>query len=289
MFNQNPSLPPAVDSQNQYVKWLFALPALAAIAYAGAQSYMSITGILFSLGFVFISRIDLEFVQWKLLRTVFVVLMGWLLLINAIPGMTFFYISKDTALGELSAPETVGVGISVAIIICTLLPNIIARDKPGWRVTLNKESGMVITQKLNPAYMANWTLQLAIGTAFFALLAGFAMNVIAVEPKLPERFEWWQGVMLIKIVAFECLFRGELQKTLKSQLGAFSVFIAAVVGATVFGSGVSLEYFGFLCIIGLGCGMAYHITDNLMAPIFVAFIVTSVQFFFFTYPYTLVG
>lgn len=103
-------------------------------------------------------------------------------------------------------------------------------------------------------------------------------------------FAWAWANLLFTCVAEEMLFRGFVQRHLLSLTGkeaykiSIVIFVGILFGLAHFAGGTT--YVILASVAGIGYGYAYYRTGRIESAILTHFLLNSVHFVFFTYPFT---
>ena len=123
------------------------------------------------------------------------------------------------------------------------------------------------------------------------LLFAVPVGYLALDVKYHQSIWIWAFInLLITCVAEEAFFRGIIQHHLMQRLTAltkYAVPVAVMVTAFLFGLAHfagGIQYIIIATIAGIGYGIIYAKTRNLLDSILVHFLANLVHFIFFTYP-----
>lgn len=211
----------------------------------------------------------------KPVSSVFVVVLTLLLFVHRVPGFNNIKVWDAKQLSSDSAPFTLFLNF----------------DKPLFAVLLLLFSGSRLTLKSTwPRYVASVFSSL-LSLICILVPVGIATRFITFDPKFTADYLLWAvNNLLVVCVGEEVFFRGYIQSTLCRLcsrwiygewvgLALTSVFF----GVAHFAGGVA--YVALASLAGFFYGLAYKHTKTIEAPILVHFLLNSVHFLLFSYPY----
>lgn len=127
-------------------------------------------------------------------------------------------------------------------------------------------------------------------TICLSLLLAVGMGYIKLDVTFtPAYFAWAWANLFFTCVAEEMLFRGFAQKHLSalSDKGLYKIgiviFVGILFGLAHFAGGTT--YVILASVAGIGYGYAYHVTGRIESAILTHFLLNSIHFFLFTYPF----
>ena len=166
-------------------------------------------------------------------------------------------------------------------------------DKPLFGVLFLIFYGKQITfQSSKRQFVASITNSL-LPLLAIVITIGISIDFIVFDPKIgSEYLIWAANNLLLVCVSEEIFFRGFLQRELCALLSRwkYGEWLAVIAAAILFGiahfSG-GLGYVMLSIIAGFFYGLSFKQTKTIESPILVHFLLNSVHFLFFSYPYYL--
>jgi len=138
--------------------------------------------------------------------------------------------------------------------------------------------------------LARRSYGVVIAAVLLTLPPAWALGYAVPDPSFtPVYFAWAWSNLFFTCAAEEMLFRGYVQKHLTASTAneghrvAIVVLVGILFGAAHFAGGAT--YVVLASVAGIGYGYAYHATGRIEAAILTHFVLNSVHFLFFAYPY----
>lgn len=150
------------------------------------------------------------------------------------------------------------------------------------KITSWREANIIFNSKI-------WVI--ALGTPFLVLTTAVAFGGIRFDPKWPEpAMTFLAANLLFTCVAEEAFFRGFLQERLHQVFGTGPIkrWLPIALISIIFAAlhlNASWVSFMFVAIAGLGYSSAYFMFRRIEPAIITHYLVNSLHFLFFTYPY----
>jgi membrane protease YdiL (CAAX protease family) len=268
-------LPPSLGRIIRVPIWavLFGLSAALGLYYGivepGGVVYLAGLG-----AFCYLTQRPAIPVYARVLAGLTVVAMVAALFLHSIPFFNNPLVFDAVSFGDRSAPYTQYWNFDKAAAGLILLAFFgdIGRSGHGWRVLIWRGYGIAIV-----------TVGL---TVMLAWLFGYIAPELTIEPVY---FAWAWANLFFTCVAEEMLFRGFAQKHLAALNAnnayklAIVVFVGILFGLAHFAGGIT--YVILASVAGIGYGYVYHVTGRIESAILTHFLLNSVHFLFFTYPY----
>lgn len=211
----------------------------------------------------------------KLVGSVFMVVLTLLLFVHRVPGFNNIKVWDAIQLSSNSAPFTLFLNF----------------DKPLFAVLFLLFFGKRLTlQSTWPRYVAGVSRSL-LPLICILVPVGMATRFITFDPKFTTNYILWAvNNLLVVCVGEEVFFRGYIQSTLCTLFSRWthgewaSLILASLFfGAAHFAGG--LGYVVLSSLAGFFYGLAYNYTRTIEASVLVHFLLNSIHFLFFSYPY----
>lgn len=137
--------------------------------------------------------------------------------------------------------------------------------------------------------MLQKTYVISIVTVTAAITLALAFGYIKLDiTLLTAYFAWAWANLLITCIAEEMLFRGFVQKHLLNLTNTYKIAIVICIGILFglahFAGGIT--YMILASVAGIGYGYAYYRSGRIESAILTHFLLNTIHFLFFTYPFT---
>jgi len=213
--------------------------------------------------------------KWQRISQVFIVVVVLLLGFHIIPGFERVYFFNNYTFSNLSPSFNIGVSLDKAFGAILLLGFGIVKTKihlANLKLILLHVAGISLVVGL----FSTWG-------EYFAIDIKFTWPILI----------WAYGNLFVTCIAEEAFFRGIIQHQVYEKFCSklrFGSEIAILFSATVFAlahfaGGINYIIISF--IAGIGYGLIYAKTKNLLDSILVHFLSNMVHIIFFTYPFLL--
>lgn len=262
----------------------FMLIPISFVMYCALQGMMTWPGILSSALFALLAHHHWSNPTYDTLRQILTVVCAGLFTFDVVPGINALVLYRDAALSALSMPHTAHIPMGLPLVILTLLPNILMRDKPGIRSQQIDQQGLMIVKVYTPAYLTRLSLQFTFMTTVAAFIYAFSIRLVELDPKLPPFFPYVFGYVLCNVIAIECIFRGSVQALAPKNTKLIVGVLVAALSSALLSIDYTLQYWGYMAIIHVGAALAYASTTTIIAPIMVVTVPTLLHYFLLTYP-----
>lgn len=163
-------------------------------------------------------------------------------------------------------------------------------DKAAAGLILLAFFGDVCRSRQDWKTLARKSYKISIITVSLSLLLALILGHIEPDVTLTAAFPLWAwSNLFFTCIPEEMLFRGFIQKHLaglatgNALKTGIVIFVGILFGLAHFGGGA--VYMILATIAGLGYGYAYHVTGRIESSILIHFLLNTVHFLFFTYPY----
>jgi hypothetical protein len=163
-------------------------------------------------------------------------------------------------------------------------------DKAAAGLILLAYFGDVCRSTIDWKLLARQSYVVSIVTIALSLLLALAFGYVRIDVTLVSAyFAWAWANLLFTCVAEEMLFRGFVQKHLSALANKrihkiVVVFVGILFGLAHFAGGAT--YVILASVAGIGYGYVYYLTGRIESAILTHFILNSIHFLFFTYPFT---
>ncbi|MBU2871146.1 CPBP family intramembrane glutamic endopeptidase [Colwellia sp. E2M01] len=201
------------------------------------------------------------------------------LLLHKVPGFENIAIYQDVQFSPDALPYSLYLNFDKFLIAVILLPYILLIDKTDNRAL----------PKL-PSFLSRYSLPMAmviisVLTIGLVFVLAFALGLVNWQVKLPdEALIFFVKMLVVTVVAEECIFRGMLQRGLTNKLGLWGVLIISGLFFGAVHAAFSPLFALASVFAGLGYGLVYYYARNIAYPIALHFILNSIHAIFLTYP-----
>lgn len=233
-----------------------------------------------SLGVLFLSlyfslRPDKFHVPQVVFDSVFFIL-GTLFLFHLVPGFCNWKAVSSYQMSSISAPYAIYLNFdkgSLGLFLLALLPTLLCRKAKDWLLSLKMGSLCTLI------------------AVIVLLLSGWALRYIAWDPKIAPFWRIWIFCNLfLVVIPEEAFFRGFILTKIAHYCQRWKAnnLIALLLSSLIFGlfhfpGGWS--YVLLASFAGVIYGLSYLWSGKLESAIFTHFMVNTIHFFFFSYPY----
>lgn len=257
------------------------------LAYFADFSWLAMSYSLVYLAVVYCNRIEQK--GYQLVRGFLFIGLTAALLLHQIPGFNNFQVYQDLKLAEDSVTYSLYINFDKLLIATVLLPYVLVRDK---RIASEQAKLPPIQFPYFGSTFSALTLSpivlvflIAITGVVLTFSSTMLLGLVQWQLKLPpEPLIFFSKMLLITVIAEECIFRGMLQNAVTQRYGLVGVF---VISGLFFGAvhiGFSPLFAIVSAIAGMAYGLVYYYSRNIFYPIALHFVVNTIHVLCFSYP-----
>ncbi|TYK64653.1 CPBP family intramembrane glutamic endopeptidase [Colwellia echini] len=242
--------------------------------------HISIVAALVSSFYLLIIYSDKSYFKGYLtLRIILFIMLSAALLLHKIPGFHNIAVYQDIQFSPDALPYSLYLNFDKFLIAIILLPYVLIKDNRT-RKALPKLPRLLTNYSLPMAMLI-----ISILTISIVLTLALLLGLVNWQVKLPEKaFLFFVKMLVVTVVAEECIFRGILQRSLTNKVGLWGVLL---ISGVFFGAvhAAFSPLFAFVSVFaGLGYGLVYYYSRNILYAITLHFVLNSIHAIFLTYP-----